>query len=180
MGTPAIAAARPGTQTSSTLVVWGGLTLLGALLLPWARPGRSLFVFTPGTLGYEILTRDWTVAMVIVCGVIAGSLGVAPLPLFRRGRLALVIGSIGVLATIWSLVARGAPMGPGPLVAVLSFLALIGIGLALGGYIHADAFICVCIVWAAAFVATFILYPLFAVLQASVFVNGRFTLQVIL
>ncbi|MDR7544800.1 MAG: iron ABC transporter permease [Armatimonadota bacterium] len=179
MATPVIATTRPLLRPSATLVAWGGLTLLGALLLPWARPGRDLFIYTPGTLGYELLAGDWAMATLVVLAALAGTLGVAPLPLFRRGRLALAAGVAGALTTIWSLAARGAPMGPGALVAILGFLALVGIGLALGGYIHADAFIGVCIVWSAAFVVIFILYPLYTVLQASVWVKGRLTLEVV-
>lgn len=179
MGRATLVLVRPATRTHVTLTVWGGITLLGALLLPWARTGRDLWAFVPNSSGVELLSRDWTVGLVVLCGALAGSVGVAPLPLFRRGRLALVAGLIGALATGWTLAARGMPMGPGALVAILGFLALIGMGLALGGYIRADAFIGVCIVWAAAFVAVFILFPLWAVLQASVFVNGRFTLTVI-
>ncbi len=174
-----VAATRPLARVNTTLLAWGGLTLFGALLFPWARPGRDLFVFVPNTAGLDLLAREWTVAVVVICGALAGFLGVAPLPLFIRGRLALLIGVVGGLATVWTLAARGTPMGPGPLIAVLGFLALVGIGLAFGGYLAADAFIGVCIVWAAAFVIIFILYPLWSVLQASVFVNGRLTLDVV-
>ncbi len=175
-----LAPARPATRVSTTLVVWGGLTCLGALVLPWARTGRDLWAFVPQTSGLDLLTREWTVAVVVICGALAGMVGGAPLPLYLRGRLALLAGGIGAAAAIATLAVRGAPMGPGAVVAILGFLALIGIGLALGGYIHADAFISVCIVWSAAFVLIFILYPLWAVLQASVFVKGRFTLDVAL
>lgn len=173
-----VAPARPATRASISLVAWGALAFLGALALPWARTGRDLLVFVPDTSGLDLLASHWTLTIALLCGALASLIGGAPLPLFLRGRFALLLGAIGVLATIATVAARGAPMGPGPVVAVLGFLALIGIGLALGGYVHADAFISVCIVWAATFVLIFILYPLWAVLQASVFVKGRFTLDV--
>ncbi len=179
MAGTAVATARPLARVNTTLVVWGGLILLGALLLPWARRGRDLWVFAPATAGFDLLSHEWTVAVVIACGALAGSLGVAPLPLYVRGRLTLLAGALGGLATLWTVVVRGAPMGPGAIVAILGFLALIGMGLALGGYLRADAFIGVCIVWAAAFVLIFVLYPLWTILQASVFVNGRLTLDVV-
>jgi iron(III) transport system permease protein len=177
---PAITVARPLVRANAALVAWGGITLLGALLLPWARAGRDLWAFVPQTSGLQLLSREWLVAVVVVCAAVAGSLGVAPLPLFRRGRLALPVAAVGALATLWMLLARGEPVGPGAIVTILGFLALVGIGLALGGYIHADAFIAVCIVWSAAFVAVFILFPLWSVLQASVFVKGRLTFEVVL
>ncbi|MGH2373724.1 MAG: ABC transporter permease subunit [bacterium] len=179
MARTAVAIPRPAARINATLLAWGGLTAIGALLLPWARVGRDLAVFAPRSSGLELLGGDWAVAMSVVCAAAAGSLGVAPLPLFRRGRLALLLGAIGALATLWRLLSAGAPMGPGAFVSILGFLTLIGIGLALGGYIHADAFIAVCIVWAAAFVLVFVLFPLLSVLQASVFVKGRFTLDVV-
>lgn len=179
MGRATLAVPSPLARASATIVVWGGLTLLGALLLPWARLGRDLFAFVPKATGLELVGREWAVAFVLICGAIAGTIGVAPLPLFKRGRLVLPVAILGALATGWAVYAAGAPMGPGALVAILGFLALIGIGLALGGYLQTDAFIGVCIVWAAAFVIAFILYPLWTVLQASVFVKGRFTLDVI-
>jgi iron(III) transport system permease protein len=179
VGRAALAVPRPLARASATIVVWGGLTVLGALSLPWARPGRDLFVFAPNTTGLDLLGREGAVGLALLCGAIAGTVGFLPLPLFRRGRLVLPTAVLGALATGWAVAASGAPMGPGALVALLGFLALIGIGLALGGYLQTDAFIGVCIVWAGAFVAAFIVYPLWTVLQASVVVKGRFTLEVV-
>jgi iron(III) transport system permease protein len=169
----------PLARTSTLLVAWGGVTLLGALALPWARAGRELFEFAPRTLGLDLLGREWAVALVALCAAAAGTLGVAPLPLYRRGRLALALGVVGTLAAAAALFLRGEAIGPGGLTTVLGFLGLIGIGLALGGYLQADAFIGICIVWAAAFILVFILYPLWAVVQGSVYINGRFTLDVL-
>jgi len=179
MAGTAVVTARPLSRINATLVGWGAVTLLGALLLPWARTGRDLGVFAPQTTGFDLFSRDWMLGVAVVCAAIAGAVGTVPLPLFARGRLALAAGVIGTITAAWSISARGAPMGPGAFITILGLLALIGIGLALGGYLRADAFIGVCIVWAAAFVMIFILYPLWAVLQASVFVKGRFTLDVV-
>ena len=179
MAGTAVVTARPLSRINATLVGWGAVTFLGALLVPWARTGRDLGVFTPQTTGFDLFSRDWMLGVAVMCAGIAGAIGATPLPLVARGRLALLAGLIGAVSTAWSISARGAPMGPGAFITILGFLALIGIGLALGGYLRADAFIGVCIVWAAAFVMIFILYPLWAVLQASVFVKGRFTLDVV-
>ncbi|MDR7420647.1 MAG: iron ABC transporter permease [Armatimonadota bacterium] len=140
---------------------------------------RDLFVFAPQTLGVELFVRDWTVALAVLCAAVAGTLGVAPLPLYRRGRMALVAGVVGTLAAAAALMLRGQPIGPGATVAILGCLGLVGIGLALGGYLMADAFIGICIVWAAAFVLLFVAYPLWAVLQGSVYINGEFTLKIV-
>src|SRR3989304_854531 len=94
-----------------TLLVWGGITVLGSLLLPWFREGRDLFV-------------------------------------------AYLLGG-------------GRPFSGGPLVAILGFISVLGTGLALSGILHADAFLAASIVWVAAFVLVFILFPLWAVLKAS-------------
>ena len=178
MARAAVAVSRHEARISTTLAAWGGLTLLGASLLPWARTGRDLAAFVPQTTGLDLLGRDWPVALALASAAAAATIGLAPLPLFKRGRMALVAGAVGALSTLWRVLETGLPMGPGALAAILGFLTLIGIGLALGGYLDADAFIAGCIVWAAAFVLVFILYPLLSVLQASVFVKGRFTLEV--
>jgi iron(III) transport system permease protein len=171
---------RRAAGINTALLGWGALTCTGSLLLPWSRSGRDLWVFVSNTSGIELVGQSWSLGFVILCGAFAGFLGVAPFPSSLRGRLALLAGGAGILFAIWTLAAQAIPMGPGALVAVLGFISLAGIGLALGGYIHADAFIGICITWAAAFVALFILYPLWSVLQASVFVKGRLTLDVVL
>ncbi len=178
MARATVAISRPLTGVNTTLVVWGSMTLVGALLLPWARVGRELAVFAPHSVGFDLLVRGANgVLIAMVCLAGAAVLGVAPLPLYRRGRLSLLAGVIGLLATVAAISALGKAMGPGALVAILGCLTVIGIGLALGGYVHTDAFIAVCIVWSAAFVAAFVLYPLWNVLKASVFVDGHLTLD---
>jgi iron(III) transport system permease protein len=138
-----------------------------------------MFVFAPGSLGVELIARQTGVAVAMLCVAAAILAAAAPLPLYRRGRLALLFGGLATVAALASVLAARAPLGPGGLVMLFGGLALVGIGLSLGGYLLTDAFLGVCIVWAAAFVVIFILYPLLAVLQASVFVKGRFTLDVV-
>lgn len=162
-----------------TLLAWGGLTVAGSLLLPWSRPGRNLWVFPSGQSGLELIADHWSLAALLLCAVFAGLVGVAPLSLRQRGRLALAVGVAGLILAAWTAAARGKPMGLGAYAALLGFLTLCGIGLALAGYIHTDAFVGGAISWAAALVMLLILYPLWSVLQASVFVKGRLTLQVV-
>jgi iron(III) transport system permease protein len=163
---------------NTTLVAWGLATLIGPLLLPWWRVGRELYEFAPHGAGYDLIAGGaWSVGLVLVCAGLTAFLGIAQLPLYRRGRLALAAGIVGGLAALWTVESFGKPMGPGALTAVLGCLTLIGIGLALGGYLRADAFIAVCIVWSAVFVAIFVVYPLWSVLKESVYADGHLTLR---
>lgn len=175
----AVPVSRPAPPVSLTMVAWGGLTVLGSLLLPWSRPGRALGVVTPDTSGMDLVAAHWPLAVVILCGALAGTLGIVPLASYRRGRLVLLASLAGLIFTAWTLIVRGTPMGPGALAAIIGFVTLAGVGLALGGTIHTDAFLGACLAWAAAFVVLFVVYPLWSVLQASVFVKGRLTLEVV-
>lgn len=176
-----IAGSRPLPRVNATLVVWGVVTLIAPLLLPWGRVGRELAELRPHTAGIDLIAAGNAGALLLaVSAALAGLLGVAPPPVYRRGRLALAAGIVTTLATIWTISSLGHPMGPGALAAVLGSLTLVGVGLALGGWVQADAFIGACIVWAAAFVAVFIVYPLWSVLKASVSMDGHLTLTFIL
>ncbi len=162
-----------------TLLCWGGVTLLGALLLPWARPGRDLFTFEPGTTGLALVHGSGLMAATVSTAVAAIVLGVLPRPTVDRGRGALLVGALGAALSISYLFMQGRPFSGGAVVTILGFLALLGIGLALSGTVHADAFLAASILWVSAFVVTFILFPLWTVLAASVVVKGRFTLAVV-
>jgi iron(III) transport system permease protein len=174
-----VASARPAVRVHTALVAWGALTALGALALPWARSGRDLWAYVPHTAGADLVGQDWRVAVAVITAALAAGTGVAPLPAALRGRLALGLAGIGLAAAALAVAQRGAPMGPAAWATLGGFLALVGVGLSLGGYLHADPLIAVGIVWAWAFVAAFIVYPLVAVLQASVVVRGQLTLDVV-
>ncbi|MDI6772259.1 MAG: iron ABC transporter permease [bacterium] len=178
MTSSTIAITRPAHAPSMTLLAWGGLALAGGLLLPWFRTGRDLASFVAGTTGIELLGSEPAVAAALVCALLSAILGMLKLPLYRRGQLALVTAAAGCTLVVLALVGHGQPMGPAPVVVFLGFLSLVGVGLSLSGYLRADAFIAASIVWVAVFVVLFILYPLWAVLQASVVVKGRLTLEV--
>lgn len=178
MASSTVAITRPARALSLTLLAWGGLAFAGGMLLPWFRTGRDLASFAPGTMGLELLGSEQGVAAALACALLSAIIGMLRLPLYRRGQLALATAAAGCLLVLAALAPRGQPMGPGAVVMLLGFLSLVGVGLSLGGYLRADAFIAASIVWVAVFVVIFILYPLWAVLQASVVVKGRLTLEV--
>jgi iron(III) transport system permease protein len=164
---------------NATLLAWGGISFLGALLLPWSRPGRELFVLLPERIGLVLAGQSLLIAAVLVCGFLAGALGLIPWPEARRGRGAVVLGTVGSILTLVYVLAARQPFSGGPVAALLGMLAILGTGLALSGVLRADAFIGGSIVWVTLFVVVFILYPLWAVLQASVLVGGELTLRVV-
>ncbi len=169
---------RPAYPIDTTMVGWGLVALIGGLVLPWYRLGRELWVHAPDALGMALLREDWAVVLALVCAATAALVGVLPLHQVRRGQIGLPVGGIGALAVVAEAVLRNAPFGFAVVAAFLSFLALVGQALAVTGRLHADAFIAGSILWVAGFVALFIVYPLWSVLQASVIVKGHFTFDV--
>jgi iron(III) transport system permease protein len=164
---------------NQTLLVWGGITLVGSLLLPWFRPDRELFVFQPEALGVALAPHSLLISAILTLAALAALLGIAPRPNADRGRAAVAVGVAGVALSIAYLLAGGRPFSGGAIVAILGFLSILGTGLALSGLLKADTFIAACVLWVAAFVSVFILFPLWTVLQASVIVRGQFTLNVV-
>jgi iron(III) transport system permease protein len=164
---------------SPTLPAWGALTFLGALALPWARPGRELTVFVPEATGAALARTSPLLGAVLLLAALVALVGLAPWPLAARGRAAVVLGALGALLAAVRLVAAGQPFSWGAVAALLGFLAALGTGLALAGLLRTDPFIAGSILWVALFVALFILYPLWMVLEASVVVRGRVTLDVV-
>lgn len=168
-----------GRAPDGPLVSWGGITFLGALLLPWAREGRSLYTFLPAATGAALVSRSWVIALILGFALAATGIAFAPLPAAGRGRAAVTAGAAGSALSIGQLLGAGHPFGGAAVVAILGFLTILGIGLALSGALPTDAFLASGILWAAVFVAVFIVYPLVAVLQASIVVNGRLTLSAV-
>lgn len=162
-----------------TLLWWGGITFAGSLLLPWHRPGRDLFTFVPETTGFALAPSSPLLMAVLVVSLAAAVAGLFPRPDAERGRMALAIGTLGTTLAVAYVLATGLPFSGGPVAAVLGFLAVAGAGLALSGVLRVDAFLAGSILWVSVFVLIFILYPLWAVLQASVVVKGHLTLAVV-
>ena len=169
-----------GAGSNTTLVAWGLLTLAGALVLPWARPGRDLFTFAPGATGIALLRTSPLIGAIIAAALAAVATGMLPWPNAQRGRTALALGLLGTILVSVRLFGAGQPFSWGLAAAGFGFLAILGTGLALSGVLRADAFIAGSILWVTAFVIIFILYPLWAVLEASVVVKDRFTLSVVI
>lgn len=162
-----------------TLIVWGGLTLLGTLLLSWARTGRDLFAFVPGSIGLQLLRESPIMLGITAVAALVVLTGALQRPESQRGRITLWLGAAGCALSVFYLVNSGQPFGPGAIVAVLGFLAIMGTGLALSGTLRTDAFLATSILWVGAFVFAFILFPLWAVLKASVVVKGQLSLAAV-
>jgi len=165
--------------TNVTMVAWGALTFLGALFLPWAREGRELFVYLPGTTGAALLPRTPLLAVSMGLAVGAAIVGLLPWSDAARGRTAVAVGAAGAALSTGYLLAVGRPFSAGAMVSILGFLAVLGTGLALSGILRTDAFIAASILWVALFVLVFILFPLWSVLKAAVYVKGHLTLAVL-
>lgn len=172
-----IPVARP--LPNVTLIVWGGVTLLGSLLLSWARTGRDLFAFVPGSTGLQLLRESPVMAGIAAVAALVALTGALPRPTSERGRIAVGLGAAGCALSVFYLLSFGQPFGPAPVVAVLGFLAMLGTGLALSGTLRTDAFLATSILWVTAFVVVFILFPLWAVLKASVVVQGQLSLAAV-
>src|SRR3972149_5553866 len=162
-----------------TLLWWGGATFAGSLLLPWHRPGRDLFTFLPETTGLALAPSSPGMAAILLLGLVAAFVGLLPRPDAVRGRLAVFIAGTGAGLATGYLVAAARPFSVGGVAAILGFMSVLGTGLALSGVLRVDAFLAGCILWVSLFVLVFILYPLWAVLQASVVVKDRFTLALL-
>ncbi len=175
----ALTLSAPRDAPTTALTAWGGVTLLGALLLPWTRPGRDLLVADAASAGWRQLGASASMVAVVVLALAAVASGLLRQPTALRGRIAGASGVAGALLAMAHLRGVGQPFGFGAVVAILGFLAILGTGLALSGVVRADAFIAGSILWTSAFVVLFILYPLWTVLEASVLVKGHVTLDVV-
>ncbi len=153
-------------------LAWGGLGLLGLVALPWSRgPGSR-----PAGPGLLATSGGAAVVAVALLAAVAASLGAAPGTAGRLRRHALLVSAAIGTAGALVLAARGpAPAGPGALVVVLSLLTLAGLGLDRAALVRGGGFVGAAILWAALLVALFVVYPLAAMLQASVVVDGRLT-----
>ncbi len=167
-------------QPNLTLLGWGAVTFAGALLLPWHRPGRDLFTFVTETTGFALAPSSPLILAILLLAAAAALTGLLPRPEAVRGRAAVFAGATGALLTIGYMVAARRPFSGAEVAAVLGFLSVLGTGLALTGVLRVDAFLAGSILWVTVFVMIFILYPLWAVLQAAVVVKGQITLAVVI
>jgi iron(III) transport system permease protein len=150
----------------------GAIGLAGFVGLPWAR-GPA-----PAVTGLALAREGWGVAAVGV--LLALALGVALLGRGRRGgRTLAAVAGAGLGLALVVVVGSAAPAGAGALVAVWSLLTLAGLGLGRGGLVTGGGFVGAAIAWSALLVALFVLYPLAAMLQASVVVGGEVTARAV-
>ncbi len=164
---------------NTTLLAWGALIIVGAMLLPWSRPGRDLFMFSPGTTGLTLVRTSLVMASLLATALSVVGVGLLPWSNAQRGHAASVLGLLGAVLTCARWFGSEQPAIGGVLAAGLGFLAVLGVGLALSRRLRADAFVAGSILWVGAFVAIFILYPMWAVLKTSVIVKDHLTLSVV-
>ncbi len=158
---------------------WVALTLSGAAVLPWQRAGRELGSWLADSTGLALAGGSPWAAGVLGAAAACGLVGLWPEAERRRGA-GLVVGSaVGLALACAQVVSSGAPLGPGAVTAVLGFLTLLGVGLSASGWWFVDPFLSAAVLWAAAFVALFIMWPLLSVVVASVWVDGRWTTEVL-
>ncbi len=91
------------------------------------------------------------------------------------GRVLAGVAGVGVLVALVGLARAPAPAGWGALGTTASLLNLTGIGLARGRLVRGGGFVGGAILWVALLVAVFIVYPVVAMLHASVTSDGALT-----
>lgn len=158
---------------------WAAATLAGATLLPWHRVGRDLGAWVADSTGAHMAGSSPLAAAVLGVALLALVASLWPAPERQRGVAVLMAGAVGVLLSCLVVATKNAPLGPGALVAVLGFLALCGLGLSASGWWFVDPSLSAAVLWMAAFVVVFILFPLASVVVASVWVGGRFDPEVL-
>ncbi|HEV8676585.1 MAG TPA: iron ABC transporter permease [Methylomirabilota bacterium] len=150
---------------------WAGLGLAAFALAPWAR-GVSGW---PGSTGLALAGRTWA-AVGIGLALLAGlGLGLGPWGRVQAGRILVAAGGVGSALALGLVFARGEPFGAGALLSTLSLLTLAGLGLGQAGLVRGGGFVGAAILGASLLVGLFVVYPLAAVLHASVAVGGRLT-----
>jgi iron(III) transport system permease protein len=154
---------------------WGALGLLSFVGLAWGQGG------SPGTLRPTGLSlalhgdvRAGALAVTGVALVAATGLGMAGVGRPRGRALGLAAGAGAVLA-LWALVHVATPAGWGALGTIGALVSLTGIGLARAGLVRGGGFVGGAILWVALLVALFVVYPVLAMLQASVSGDGGLT-----
>lgn len=159
---------------------WAAVAVGAALLGPWTRPGREILAWPADATGWRLVAGaggTWPIALAALAGAAAVAVSALRWPARRAGAAWVGLGALGAAAALWVLLHRGEPFGLGAVLAILAGLAVLGVGLSRAGLLQTDAFLATGILWVAAFVCAFILYPLVTVLQAAVVVEGRLTLD---
>jgi iron(III) transport system permease protein len=152
------------------------LAIVGWFALPIGRTGRPFGTIDPdlyaAAIGHPLL---W-IALVAAVLVVGGSF--LRLPTAQRGDVILVVGTIGLLSTVAWFMATATPFGLGAILVLTGQVMVLGSALSESGRVQGDAFIASSILFVSLFILLFILYPLFTVLRASVYIDGQFDLSV--
>jgi iron(III) transport system permease protein len=160
----------------NTGAVWGAIGLVSFALGSWTRgSGRA----GPAVTGLALVVRDGIpgggfvllvgLALVVATGLALAS-GGRPV-----GRVLAGVAGAGVLLALVGLARAAAPAGWGALGATASLVNLAGIGLARGRLVRGGGFVGAAILWVALLVSLFIVYPVVAILHASVASRGVLT-----
>ncbi|MCS7234455.1 MAG: iron ABC transporter permease [Armatimonadota bacterium] len=175
------AVALPQTRWAAqpAVAAWAAATVLAAAALPWGRAGRDLGSWLWDSTGVVLASGSLLAAGVLLASFAVLLAGLWPAPERTRGVALAAFGACGMALSGLLLGVRGTPTGPAGVLAPLGFLTLTGFGLSSSGRWFVDPFLSAAVLWAAAFVALFILLPLASVVVASVWVDGRFTLEVV-
>jgi iron(III) transport system permease protein len=160
----------------NTGAVWGVIGLLSFALGSWTRgSGRA----GPAVTGLALVLREGIpggglVLLVGLALVVATSLalvgGGRPV-----GRVLAAVAGAGVVLAFVGVARAAGPAGWGALGTTASLVNLTGIGLARGRLVRGGGFIGGAILWVALLIVLFIVYPVVAILHASVASGGALT-----
>jgi iron(III) transport system permease protein len=149
--------------------IWGAIGLFGFALGPWARASSRT---GSAATGLALAAREGIpgIGLVPLAGVALVTASV--LALTRGGRssgraLAAVAGG-GALVALAGLARGAGPAGWGALATTASLVSLAGVGLSRGRLVRGGGFVGGAILWVALLVLLFIVYPVVAMLHASV------------
>lgn len=165
---------RVGAPRFSAALVPSLLALVALFALPLGRPGRAFLTIEPSLYATAIGgPLVWAVLAAIAATAVVSLL---PLRTAQRGDAVLVVGGLALVGLVAWLVSTGTPFGMGALVTLVCLVLALGAALSESGRVQSDPFVAASILFVAAFVVLFILFPLFTVLRGAVWVNGRFDL----
>jgi iron(III) transport system permease protein len=153
------------------------LTIGGWWALPIGRPNRPFLTLDPDL--YARVIGDPLLWLVLVAAIAALGIAFARMPTPSRADLLLVAGAVGLLSLIAWFVSTGTPFGIGALLVFFGLVTLTGHALSESGRVQGDAFIASSILFVSLFVLLFIIFPLYTVLRASIYINGQFDLSVL-
>lgn len=171
------AAAAPAPRFAGSFW-WSGAAFVGSLLLPWSRSSTKILQYDAEAVGIRLLAGSPWLVLFVSMALAAAVVSRRPFVSRAAGRGLTWLGLAGVVAAVGHVIAAGAPFGIGAAAAVLSMLTVAGMALSYSGRLRVEPFAGAAILWTAAFIAVFILYPLSAVLVNSFWVRGQFTTDV--